>query len=311
MLASLKLFSWRKIGLLRRRRLGAGEAFGRLGWQSLFRQETLLWWRRSRYSCCYHTRCRKLWRLVWWSKCPLRRHQLVGHPPRPSPTFSSRTLRCARSRICFPRPPRENLLTKMTRETMHRLPGAWGRTSCLQVTRTKSGHRDDIFPLRYPLHSRDENLLLPPPAGVTWDPHPDGAGRTLRFRHQVRAVFVRRKVVCEELAVPSRFPWCDCWRWLYERTHLRSSCQGRVLSICRPLGDENICLVREDSHGGKYSSVACRLQTFQWLCRHNLRSRSDPLAHLQALGCSLCMFQEVSRRSSLAFQPLSSFLCIT
>lgn len=43
---------------------------------------------------------------------------------RPSPTFSSRTLRCARSQICFPRPPRENLLTKMTRETMHRLPGA-------------------------------------------------------------------------------------------------------------------------------------------------------------------------------------------
>jgi len=43
---------------------------------------------------------------------------------RPSPTFSSRTLRCARSRICFLRPPRENLLTKMTRETMHRLPGA-------------------------------------------------------------------------------------------------------------------------------------------------------------------------------------------
>ena len=51
---------------------------------------------------------------------------------------------------------------------MHRLPGVRGRTSCLQVTRTKSGHRDDIFPLRYPLHSRDENFLLPPPAGVTW-----------------------------------------------------------------------------------------------------------------------------------------------
>ena len=42
---------------------------------------------------------------------------------RPS-SFSSRTLRCTRSRICFPRPPRENLLTKMTRKTMHRLPGA-------------------------------------------------------------------------------------------------------------------------------------------------------------------------------------------
>jgi len=116
-------------------------------------------------------------------------------------------------------------------------------------------------------------LFAPPAPEFTADPGSSSSVRTRQFRHQVPAVFWLQSVALEGLAVPSRFLLCACWTRPLQHTRRQSSCRGKVPAICRPLGDENIYLVREGIHADKYSSVACRIYTSLWFRHRNLRSK--------------------------------------